>query len=499
MLRAPAITVKSVEVVMFRNQMPRYEILSQDAIAVLERGWKRIVSEVGIQFAKPEAIELFKAAGQSVEDDVVKLDPDFILEQVAKAPAEFDVQARNPANNVHVGGDQMAFGAVYGSPFIREGEVRRDATLEDFRKLAMLSQSFAELDSAGGVICEPNDAPLDSRHLDMIYALQTLTDKIYMGNVVSGPNAADTIKMTEILFGGSDGKGRASIEATPATISLINCNSPLRWDDRMLDAQFEYCAANQPVVLTPFLLMGAMSPVTIPAALTQQLAEALSGIALAQLIRPGCPVIFGSFLSNIDMQSGSPSFGTPESAIGLFCTGQLARHYGLPFRTGGGLTSSQTCDAQAAYESLMTLLPTFLAGTNFVMHAAGWLEGGLVSCYEKFIVDIELLRMLRVEFTPLEIDEESLAFGAHVEVGHGGHFLGAEHTMERFRECFYRPLLSSTANYERWLKLGGKDATARAAEIAAKKLDEYVAPPLDDAIRAELEDFVARRRTELGD
>ena len=229
MLEAPAITVKSVEVAMFRNQMPRYEILSQDAIAVLERGWQRIVSEVGIQFAKPEAIELFKAAGQSVEDDVVKFDPDFILEQVAKAPREFDVQARNPANNVHVGGDQMAFGAVYGSPFIREGEVRRDATLEDFRKLAMLSQSFGELDTAGGVICEPNDAPLDSRHLDMIYALQTLTDKIYMGNVVSGPNAADTIKMTEILFGGADGKGRAAIEATAATISLINCNSPLRW------------------------------------------------------------------------------------------------------------------------------------------------------------------------------------------------------------------------------------------------------------------------------
>ncbi len=457
---------------MFRNQMPRYEILSADAVAVLDKGWRRIVSEIGIQFAKPEAAELFRKAGQQVDGDVVKLDPEFVLEQVAKAPAEFDVQARNPANNVHIGGDQMVFGAVYGSPFVREGEVRRDATLEDFRKLSMLSQSFPELDSAGGVICKPNDAPLDSRHLDMIYALQTLTDKFYMGNVVSGPNAADTIKMTEILFG-----GRAAIEATPATISLINCNSPLRWDDRMLDAQFEYCAANQPVVLTPFLLMGAMSPVSIPAALTQQLAEALSGIALAQLIRPGCPVIFGSFLSNIDMQSGSPSFGTPESGIGLLCTGQLARHYGLPFRTGGGLNSSQTCDAQAAYESLMTLLPTFLAGTNWVMHSAGWLEGGLVSCYEKFIVDIELLRMLRVEFTPLEIDEESLAFGAHE----------------------YRPLLSSTANYERWLKLGGKDATARASDIVAKKLEEYEQPPLDDSIRAELEDFVTRRRAELGD
>ena len=479
---------------MFRNVMPRYEILSQDAVAVLDRGWRRIVTEIGVQFAKPEARDLFRAAGQQVDGEVVRLDPDFVLEQVARAPAEFDVQARNPANSVHMGGDSMAFGAVYGSPFVRDGDVRRDASMEDFRKLAMLSQSFGELDSAGGVICEPNDAPLDSRHLDMIYALQTLTDKVYMGNVVSGPNAADTIAMTEILFG-----GRAAIEATPATISLINCNSPLRWDDRMLDAQFEYCAANQPVVLTPFLLMGAMSPVTVPAALAQQLAEALSGIALAQLIRPGCPVIFGSFLSNIDMQSGSPTFGTPESAIGLLCTGQLARHYGLPFRTGGGLTSSQSCDAQAAYESLMTMLPTFLAGANWVMHAAGWLEGGLVSCYEKFIVDIEILRMLQVEFTPLEIDEESLAFGAHAEVGHGGHFLGAQHTMERFRDCFYRPMLSSSANYERWLRTGGKDAAARAGEIAAKRLAEYQAPSLDDAIRAELDDYVTRRRAELGD
>jgi trimethylamine--corrinoid protein Co-methyltransferase len=479
---------------MFVNTMPRYEILSADAIAVLDRGWRRIVSEIGIQFAKPEAVELFAKAGQRVDGEVVYLDPEFVMEQVAKAPRQFDVQARNPAHTVHIGGDHMVFSAVYGCPFVREGAVRREATLQDFRQLASLSQAFDELDSAGGVICEPNDAPLDSRHLDMIYALQTLTDKIYMGNVVSGPNAADTIAMTSILFGGRD-----VIERVPATISLINCNSPLRWDDRMLDAQFEYNRASQPVVLTPFLLMGAMSPVTIPAALVQQLAEALSGIALAQLIRPGCPVIFGSFLSNIDMQSGSPAFGTPESAIGLLCTGQLARHFGLPFRTGGGLNSSQTADAQSAYEALMTLLPTFLAGTNFVMHAAGWLEGGLVSCYEKFIIDIELLKMLRVEFTPLEIDEESLAFGAHEEVGHGGHFLGAAHTMERFRECFYRPMLSSTANFERWLKLGAKDTAARAGEIWRKKLDDFSPPPLDDAIRAELDDFVQRRRRELGD
>src|SRR5580765_7651869 len=471
---------------MFRNRMPRYEVLSEEAMATLDRGWRKLMTEIGIEFMDDRALDLFRAAGQRVEDKTVFLDPDFLLEQVAKAPREFDVQARNPAHTVHIGGDSMAFGGVYGPPFVREGDVRRDATMDDFRNFTRLAQSFDAMDSAGGVICEPNDAPLDSRHLDMIYALQTLTDKIYMGNVVSGPNAADTIKMTEILFGGLGGAGRTSIERTPATISLINCNSPLRWDDRMLDAQFEYCAAGQPVVLTPFLLMGAMSPVTIPAALTQQLAEALSGIALAQLIRPGCPVIFGSFLSNIDMQSGSPAFGTPESAIGLLCTGQLARHYGLPFRTGGGLNSSQTADAQSAYEALMTLLPTFLAGTNFVMHAAGWLEGGLVSCYEKFIIDIELLRELWVEFTPLEIDEASLAFGAHEEVGHGGHFLGAAHTMERFRSCFYRPFVNSSDNYDRWMRNGAKDAAARARDVAKKKLDEYEPPPLDDAVRQEL-------------
>jgi trimethylamine--corrinoid protein Co-methyltransferase len=478
----------------FRNTMPRYEVLSEDAMATLDQGWRRLMTEIGVEFMDDRALELFRKAGQRVEGNTVFLDPDFVLEQVAKAPREFDVQARNPANNIHIGGDSMAFGAVYGPPFVRQGDVRRDATMEDFRSFTKLAQSFAVLDSAGGVICEPNDTPLDSRHLDMTYALQTLTDKVYMGNVVSGVNAADTIAMSSILFG-----SREAIEETPATISLINCNSPLRWDDRMLEAQFEYSAAGQPVVLTPFILMGAMSPVTIPAALVQQIVEALSGIALSQLIRPGTPVIFGSFLSNIDMQSGSPTFGTPESGLGLLCTGQIARHFGLPFRTGGGLTSSQVADAQAGYEALMTLMPTFLAGANWVMHSAGWLEGGLVAGYEKFIVDVELLQMLRHEFTPLEIDEASMAFDAHQEVGHGGHFLGAMHTMERFRTCFYRPLLSSSENYERWMRNGGNDANDRATVAYQKTLEEYEQPALDDAVREELEDYVIRRRAELGD
>jgi trimethylamine--corrinoid protein Co-methyltransferase len=479
---------------MFVNRMPRYEILSADAMATLDAGWRRIVSEIGVDFMKPEAIDLLRDAGQTVEGTTVRFDPDWVLAQVAKAPREYDVQARNPANTVHIGGDHMVFSGVYGPPFVREGDVRRDATLEDFRRFTRLAQSFPQLDSAGGVICEPNDAPLDSRHLDMLYALMTLTDKIYMGNVVSGANARDTIAMSEILFG-----GREAIEQTPVSISLINCNSPLKWDDRMLDAMWEYNLANQPVVMTPFLLMGAMSPVTIPATLVQQMAEALTGIALTQLVRPGCPVIFGSFLSNIDMQSGSPQFGTPESGIGLMCTGQIARHFGLPWRSGGGLNSSQVPDAQAAYEALMTMLPTFLAGANWVMHSAGWLDGGLVSCYEKFVIDVEILRMLQVEFTPLEIDEGTLAFDAHVEVGQGGHFLGAAHTLERFRDCFYRPLLSSSENFDRWTKNGSKDAAVRAGEIWRRTLDEYEQPPMDESVRAELEAFVTRRRKELGD
>lgn len=477
---------------MFHNKMPKYEILSAEALNKLDQGWRRIVSEIGIEFMSERALDLFKKAGQTIEGNNVKFDPDFVMEQVKKAPSEFDVQARNPKNSVHIGGDHMVFSGVYGPPFVRDGDVRREATMNDYENFTKLAQSFPELDSAGGVICEPNDASLDTRHIDMTYALQTLTDKIYMGNVVSGDRAQDVLKMTEIVFG-----GRENIEKTPATISLINCNSPLRWDDRMLDSQFEYSAANQAVVLTPFLLMGAMSPVTIPAALAQQMAEALTGIALSQLIRPGSPVIFGSFLSNIDMQSGSPQFGTPESGIGLLATGQIARHFNLPWRAGGGLNSSQTVDAQAGYEALMTLMPAFLAGTNWIMHSAGWLEGGLVACYEKFVMDIELIRMLQAEFTPLEIDDVSLAFDAHVEVGHGGHFLGAAHTMDRFRDCFYRPMLSSSDNFERWTRNGAKNTAVRANEMAHKKIEEYEKPPMDDAIKAELDEFVAKRKQEL--
>ncbi len=478
---------------MLVNDLPRYEILDEASMAELDRGWRRIVSDLGIDFLHEEALAYFKDAGQKVDGEIVRFDPDWILEQVAKAPSEFTLQARNPERSVTVGGKNMVFSAVYGCPFVREGIQRRDATYDDFQNLVRLAQAFPQLDSPGGTICEPNDKPLDSRHLDMVYALLTLSDKPFMGSVTSGPNALDTIAMAEMVF------GKESIERDPAIISLINVNSPLRYDDRMLSALIEYARAGQATIVTPFLLMGAMSPVSIAATLAQQVAEALAGIALVQTIRPGCPVVFGSFLSNTDMQSGSPSFGTPESATGLFCTGQIARRFNLPFRGGGALTSSQTVDAQAGYESMMSMWPTFLAGTNFVMHSAGWLESALVSCYEKFVVDVEMLRMLQHVFQPLEINEETLAYSAHQEVGQGGHFLGAVHTLERFRECFYRPLVSSTENYERWNRNGGNDTAARASDILRKTLEEYEQPAIDPDLDAQLVAYVDRRRTELGD
>ena len=475
------------------NLLPRYEILSPDAMEVLEGGWKRLLAEIGIQFQHPQALALFRSAGQVVEGDVVRFDPEFILEQIAKAPREFTLRARNAEHSLPVGGDHMLFTCVQGPPFVREGAVRRDAEMADFERFCRLSQVFDEIDSAGGVPCEPSDRPLDSRHLDMQLALQVLTDKPYMGSQISAEAARDSLAMAAILFGGTLGD-------EPVLYSTINCNSPLRYDERMLGALLEYAAAGQPSVITPFLLMGAMSPASIPGSLAQQTAEALAGVALVQLVRPGAPVVLGSFLSHTDMQSGSPGFGGPESAIGLLCSGQLARRLGLPWRSGGGaLTSSQTSDAQAAYEGLNTMLPSFLAGANVVYHAAGWLESGLVSSYEKFVVDVEVLRMLQAEFRPLEVSEEALAFGAHEEVRHGGHFLGAAHTLERFRECFYRPLLSSTENFERWQRGGGKDAAERAGEIWRRQLADYEQPPLDDSVREQLAEYVSRRRTELGD
>ncbi|MFV0459589.1 MAG: trimethylamine methyltransferase family protein [Actinomycetales bacterium] len=501
---------------MFRHQMAPQEPLSPESLDTIERGWKRLVSEIGVEFMHPEALSVLADAGQRVEGEVVHFDPDWVLEQVRLAPSEFDVRARNPEHDITLGGRHVVCTPVSGPPFFRIGDERRDGTLEDYRLMAKLVQAFPELDASTMPIIEPNDRPLDSRHLDMILAAMSLTDKVVFGSALSDVNSDDSIEMARILFSRSDNTGfesdgpgagvfrpaGASGHDRPmcSIITIANANSPLRFDTRMLEAMLAYAKAGQAVVVTPFLLMGAMSPVTVASALAQQSAEALTGIALMQALRPGTPAVMGSFLSTIDMQSGSPSFGGPESAAGLLASGQLARRYALPWRAGGGgLTASQTVDAQAGYEAFNTLNAAFGAGANLIVQSAGWLESGLVSCPEKLVMDVELLRTLRQQYTPLVIDDEALAFDAHDEVRHGGHFLGCMHTLERFRDCFYRPMLSSTENFERWTSKGARDTQARAGEIWRATLQEYAQPALDPEVERELQEFVDRRRTELGD
>ena len=384
--------------------MARYEVLSDDAMATIERGWRRLLQEIGVAFHHPEALQHFRDAGQTVEDEVVRFDPDFVLEQVAKAPSEFTLHARNPDRSFPVGGDAMVFIPVQGPPFVREGAVRRDATFDDYRRFTKLAQVYDDFDTAGGLVVEPNDLPLDSRHLDMQLALLTLTDKPYGGAQVSLTGRA------RLARDGRHGvRRRRRAGARAALYTVVNANSPLLYDERMLDSLLAYAAAGQPAIITPFLLMGAMSPGLDPLraraadgrgargrrARATRTARGRRWCSARSSRTPTC--------SPARRASAAPS---PRSACSA--PGQIARRLGLPWRSGGGsLTSSQVPDAQAAYEGLNTMLPAFLAGANFVMHTAGWLESGLVSCYEKFVVDLEIVRTLREEFTPLEVDEAS--------------------------------------------------------------------------------------------
>src|SRR5437588_2502295 len=475
--------------------MPRFEPLSEEALATIDAGVERLASEVGVQFDHPHALELFREAGQTVDGSCVRFDSGFLRPQAALAPSEFALRARNPERDLVVGGEHMLFGPAQGPPFVRVDGVRRDGTMEDAEALLKLTHLTDALDTPGRNILEPNDLPLDVRHLLRALASIRLTDKVWSGEPSSDFAAEDCIRLAEIVFG-----GRAAIEEAPVLFANCNVNSPLRFDSRMLEGILGYAAAGQAVIVTPFLLMGAMAPVSVPAALVQQTVEALAGIALVQLVRPGTPCVLGSFLSATDMKSGSPTFGGPESALGLYASGQIARRLGLPWRSGGGtLTASPAVDFQAGYEAMNTLQAAFFAGANVCWQSAGWLEGGLVTSFEKFAADCELLDLLLHQFTPVDVDDASLAYGAHVEVGHGGHFFGAEHTLERFRECFWRPTIASTENIDRWTRGGSLDHTARASARWKELLQTYERPVLDDAIEEELLEFVERRASELGD
>src|SRR3982074_1731941 len=352
---------------MWKNRLKPYDLLSGEEVEAIHEQAMTILEEIGVDFLHDRPRELFAKAGMAVDGMRVRFDRGFVMEMAAKTPSTFTPQARTPVGPVTRGGDNVVTAPVYGPPFITDLERgRRGATIEDFNNFDKMAQAIEQIHCAGGTTVEPEDLPLGTRHLDMVYSHLRWTDKPFMGSVISAENARDTIEMASILFGGRD-----KIEETPAVISLINVNSPLRYDDRMLGALLEYTEAGQPVIVTPFLMAGAMSPMGLAGTVAQQTAEALAGIALVQLMRPGTPCVYGSFLTNTDMQSGSPAFGTPAAALGTPATAQMARHYNLPFRGGGALTSSKAPDAQAAYESMMCMWPTILGRVNFVLHAAG--------------------------------------------------------------------------------------------------------------------------------
>ncbi len=472
--------------------LPVYDMLNQEGIERLHRASTRILAEFGIDFYDAEIRDILQAHGATVRGETVFFEPGLIASYIAQAPRQFTQLARNPANNVTIGGNQIIFAPVYGPPFVQDRERgRREATLADFQNFVKLAYLSPYIHHSGGTIVEPTDEPVSTRHLDMILSHITYSDKAFMGSVTSAANAADSVAMAEIVF------GSAAIRQQPGLLSLINVSSPRRYDERMLGAIKVYARARQGLIITPFILAGAMGPTAIAGTLAQQNAEALAGIALTQMIEPGTPVVYGSFLTNIDLQSGSPVFGSPESQIGLYASAQLARRYGLPFRGGGMFSSSKLPDAQAGYESIMVMLPTMMARTNFVLHAAGWLENGLVAGYEKFVLDCEILGMLHVWARGLDLSDEALAFDAIAEVPPGGHYLGTAHTLRHFRTAFYRADLFDYTSAEQWELNGAEDSYARAAGKVTQLLSGYEPPALDPALAEALQEFVARRKAAI--
>ncbi|MFN0172043.1 MAG: trimethylamine methyltransferase family protein [Bryobacteraceae bacterium] len=472
--------------------LPVYDLLSGDSVQRLHQSSMRILSEFGIAFYDDEARSILKAHGARVDGDMVYFDPEMIGEYVAKAPSEFTQLARNPENNLLIGGNAVNFAPVYGPPYVLDADRgRREAKLEDFINFVKLAYLSPYMHHSGGTVVEPTDEPIETRHLDMVYSHIRYSDKAFMGSVTSAENAADSVAMTEILFGAE------AMRENPGVISLINVSSPRRFDDRMLGAMKVYARARQALIITPFILAGAMGPTAIAGTVAQQNAEALAGIAFTQMVEPGTPVVYGSFLTNIDLQSGAPVFGSPESQMGLYASAQLARYYKLPFRGGGMFTSSKIPDAQAAYESVMVMIPTIMARTNFVLHAAGWLENGLVSGYEKFVLDCEILGMLHTWAKGMDLSDESFAMESIAEVPPGGHHLGTAHTMRHFRTAFYRAELFDYTSSEVWTEAGSADAYMRANKRVKQLLSTYEAPPLDPAKDEALIDFMARRKPEL--
>lgn len=478
-----------------QRTIPTVDILDEEALERIEDAAELVLEEIGVNFVEnPAALARWRDAGADVQGERVHLPRGLARSLCRTAPREFTQLARNPDKSVVIGGDRLVLAPVYGPPFVLDLDGRRRyATLGDFHDFVKLGQMTPWLHHSGGTVCEPTDIPANKRHLDMLLAHMTLSDKPFMGSVTEPERARHCVEMCEILFGAE------TVAQNTVMTSLININSPLTFDSTMMGALETYAAAGQATILSPFIVGGAMSPVTVAGTLVQVLAEVMVAIAYSQLIRPGAPVIFGAFVTSIDMNSGAPTFGTPEASQVIYGAGQLARRMGVPFRSGGSFTGSKLPDAQAGYETANSLHTALLAGVNFMLHACGWLEGGLVASLEKFVVDADQLGALHRLARKPEINEMTMALDALREVGPGGHYLGCAHTQANFKTAFWRSSVLDYRPFETWMDAGAPDTRTLANARARKMLAEYQEPVLDPAIREALDAYITKRKLEVAD
>ena len=477
------------------RRIPAVELLHSEAVEIIEHNAETILEEIGIEFRRdPPSLQLWRDAGADVQGERVRLPRGLCRHLLRSAPSVFKVHARNPTRTVQFGGDVTVFSPVGGPPFVTDlDRGRRYATLEDLVNFIKLAQMAPAIHFSGGSACEPMDIPPGKRHLDVQYAYFRHSDQACEGTPETPGHAADAVRMAQLVFGAD------FVDTHAVLLGNINSNSPLTFDGRMLGALREFAAHNQGTIVVPAVLAGAMGPVTPAGCMAEILAETLAGMALTQLVRPGAPVIMGSFVGAVSMRSGSPTFGTPEATQMIFATAQLARRLDIPCRSGGGLCSSKMVDAQAGYESANTLLPTVLAGVHLVTHAAGWLEAGLVASYEKFVMDADQLAMLHSLAGGMDLSERGQAMDAIREVGPGSHFLGCAHTLANFESAFYQSTIADYSSFEQWSIEGSLSAEQRANRVWKKMLADYVDPGLDPAIDEALQAFMSRRRAELGD
>ncbi len=479
-----------------RRTLPFFDPLDEEQLVKLEAQVDWILQEVGIAFRDdPEALELWKKQDVKIEGDIVRAPADWIRSLCRQAPQEFTQLARNPDRSVVIGGTHQVFAPIYGAPFVRDLEGgRRYGDMAAFRDLVRLTYALPHLHHGGFVTCEPCDVPVSKRHLDMLLAHMTLSDKPHLGAITEMSRAQDSVDMAEIVF------GKDVMEQNCVILGNVNTNSPLLVDKVVTEAARVYSTRGQGMIVVPFILTGAMGPVSTAASVAQAVAEAMMVCAYVQLLRPGAPFVMGNFLSSMSLKSGAPTFGMPEPVMSNYAIGQLARRAGLPLRCGGSLTASKIEDAQAAYESADSMHSTMLAGANFVLHSAGWLEGGLCTGFEKLVMDADRLGSYqKVLDLGLDTSDEAFARDSYGEVPPGGHFLGSGHTMRHYQTAFYEPKLSDSENVESWEEQGSQDMRARANARVRQMLAEYQEPPIDAALKEELTAFVAKRKEELPD